>query len=320
MIGKTLSYHQFGNRLTCREPLLHKRSHNFNQSILGRETMKSAYPIALCILLLFVSACAQKVNDPADVKAIKDLLAAFPKAVEGNDAAFPATYYKQDAMRLPPNYIPVKGKDAIVKAWQNEWANYKYTDMTVPVDEVLTSGDLAIARGTAQETITPHASGLSINKFQGKWVGVYQRQSDGSWKCAFDIWNSDAPATGATADGAEEAALYQLERDWAAASMKKDVTAIDKFLAKDFVSNFDGRTLNKAQLLAQIKSNPAKIESTQNSDMVAMVFGDTAVVRGIYTEKSTTNGKDSSVKGRYTEVYAKRDGRWQCVTQYTTKL
>ena len=154
----------------------------------------------------------------------------------------------------------------------------------------------------------------------GKWVGVYQRQPDGSWKCAFDIWNSDAPATGATTDGVEEQALYQLERDWAAASIKKDTAAIDKFLAKDFVSNFDGRTLNKAQLLAQMKSNPAKIESTENSDMIAMVFGDTAIVRGVYTEKSTTNGKDSSVKGRYTEVYAKRDGRWQCVTQYTTKL
>ena len=282
--------------------------------------MKSVYAVTICVLLLLFSACAQKVNDPADVKAVKDLLAAFPKAVEANDAAFPATYYKEDAMRLPPNYIPVKGKDAIVKAWQNDWANYKITDFTAPVDEVLTSGDLAVARGTAQETITPTAGGLPTSKFQGKWVGVYQRQPDGSWKCAFDIWNSDDPATGATADGVEEQALYQLERDWASANMKKDTAAIDKFLAKDFVSNFDGRTFNKAQLLAQIKSNPAKIESTENSDMIAMVFGDTAIVRGVYTEKSTTNGKDSSVKGRYAEVYAKRDGRWQCVTQYTTKL
>ena len=45
-----------------------------------------------------------------------------------------------------------------------------------------------------------------------------------------------------------------------------------------------------------------------------------AVVRGSYAEKSTTNGKDSSVKGYYTEVYAKRDGRWQCVTSYAEPL
>ena len=282
--------------------------------------MKSIYAVTLCVLLLLVSACAQKVNDPADVKAVKDLLVDFPKANMANDAGFPATYYKEDAMRFPPNYIPVKGKSTIIKAWQNDWASYKITDFTVQVDEVLTSGNLAVARGTAQETITPKAGGLPTSKFQNKWVGVYQRQSDGTWKCAYDIWNSDAPATGSTADGAEEQALYQLERDWAAASMKKDTAVIDKLLAKDFVSNYGGRTLNKAQLLAQIKSNPAKIESAENSDMIAMVFGDTAIVRGVYTEKSTTNGKDSSMKGGYTEVYAKRDGRWQCVTQYTTKL
>ena len=157
-------------------------------------------------------------------------------------------------------------------------------------------------------------------KYPAKWVGVYQRQSGGSWKCAFDIWNSDDPATGATADGSEEQALYQLERDWAAANLKKDTAVVDKFLAKEFVSNQPGRTLNKTQLLSEMKANPAKIESAENSDMVAMVFGDTAVVHGIYTEKSTTNGKDTSLKGRYTEVYAKRDGRWQCMTQYSAQV
>lgn len=283
--------------------------------------MKAVYTVILCVLLLFASACAQKVNDQADVKAVNDLLAAFPKAAIANDAAFFAsTYYKEDSVRFPPNSLPARGKDAIVKGWQETWDNYTITDFTLPVDEVLTSGDLAVARGTAQESGTPKAGGLPAYKYPAKWVGVYQRQADGSWKCAFDIWNSDAPETGATADGAEERALYQLERDWAAANMKKDTAAIDKFLAKDFVANLDSRTLNKAQLLAQLKSSPAKIESAENSDMTAMVFGDTAVVRGIYTERSTTNGKDSSMKGQYTEVYAKRDGRWQCVTMYATSL
>jgi len=272
-------------------------------------------------MLLLVSACAQKVNDPADVRAVKDLLAGYPKASMAKDAGFfESTYYQDDAIRLQPNGLPVRGKEEIVKWTNNNFANYTQTDILLGVDEVLSSGDLAVARGTYTGTSAPRASDLPANSDPTKWVGVYKRQPDGSWKCAFDIWNSDAPATGATADGAEEKALYQLERDWASASIKKDTVAIDKFLAKDFVSNFDGRTLNKAQLLAQIRSNPAKIESAENSDMIAMVFGDTAIVRGVYTEKSTTNGKDSSVKGRYTEVYAKRDGRWQCVTQYTTKL
>ena len=283
--------------------------------------MKSVYAAILCVLLLLVSGCAQKVNDPTDVKAINDLLAGYSKAVLAKDASFfESTYYQNDAVRLPPNSVPVRGKEDIIKVFKNDYANFTYAGLTLPVDEVLSSGDLAVARGTSTGTSTPTASGLPADSDPYKWVGVYRRQPDGAWKCAFDIWNSDAPATGATADGVEEQALYQLERDWAAANMKKDIAAIDKFLAKDFVANLDGRTLNKAQLLAQIKSNPAKMESIENSDMVAMVFGNTAVVRGSYAEKSTTNGKDSSVKGYYTEVYAKRDGRWQCVTSYAEPL
>ena len=44
--------------------------------------MKTTYAVILCVLLLLVSACAQKVNDPADVQAIKDTGSAWDKACE----------------------------------------------------------------------------------------------------------------------------------------------------------------------------------------------------------------------------------------------
>ena len=283
--------------------------------------MKSVFAGSLCVLLLLACGCGPKVNDPADVKAINDLLAGFPKAAMAKDAAFfETTYYLDDALRLPPNSAAIEGKEAIIKAFNNDYANFTVTGFTLPLVEVASSGDLAVARGTSAYKYAPKASGLPAVSNAHKWVGVYKRQTDGTWKCAYDIWNSDAPATGATVDGAEEQALYQLERDWAAAYLKKDAAVIGGFLAKDFVSNYNGRTVNKAEMLAQIKSDPAEIESNGNSDMVAMVFGDTAFVRGIYTEKSMTNGKDSSKKGEWTEVYKKRDGRWQCVTQYAESM
>ncbi len=283
--------------------------------------MKTAYVVVLCAMFLLVSACAQKVNDPADVRAVKDLLAGYPKASMAKDAGFFETaYYQEDAIRLQPNGVPVKGKEEIIKWTKNNFANYTQTDFLLPVDEVVSSGDLAVARGTSTGTSTPTAKDLLADSDPYKWVGVYKRQPDGTWKCAFDIWNSDAPATGATADGVEEQALYKTSRDWATAYMKKDSAAIDKFLAKEFVINIDGRILNKAQALAEIRSNPAKQESGEIHDMIAMVFGERAVVHAAYTVKSTTNGKDSIVKGKFTEVYEKRDGRWQCVMDYDTRL
>ena len=55
---------------------------------------------------------------------------------------------------------------------------------------------------------------------------------------------------------------------------------MEKLLANDFVSNFNGLTPNKKQFLAEMKANPATIESAANSEMKAIVFGDTAVVHG----------------------------------------
>ena len=182
------------------------------------------------------------------------------------------------------------------------------------------SGDLAVAIGGYTYSSTSVAGGLGTLNDKGKWAAAYRRQSDGTWKCVFDVWNSDQPAPGATPEGVEEEALYQLERDWAAANIKKDTAIVDKFLANDFVSNYNGRTQNKRQVLDEMRSGTAKIESAENHEMKAMVFGDTAVVHGLYIEKSTTAGKDSSQQVRWTEVYAKRDGRWQCVTQYLVKV
>ena len=52
----------------------------------------------------------------------------------------------------------------------------------------------------------------------------------------------------------------------------------------------------------------------------ASVFGDIAFVQGVGFEKSTTNGKDTSKQWRYMEIYAKRDGRWQCVSTHSTRI
>ena len=47
--------------------------------------MKTTYAVILCVLLLLVSACAPKVNDPADVQAIKKSINDFDRAVNAGD-------------------------------------------------------------------------------------------------------------------------------------------------------------------------------------------------------------------------------------------
>jgi len=49
------------------------------------------------------------------------------------------------------------------------------------------------------------------------------------------------------------------------------------------------------------------------TDMKVHVYGDTAIVTGLNTTKGTFKGKDTSGAYRFTDVFVKRDGRWQVV-------
>jgi ketosteroid isomerase-like protein len=283
--------------------------------------MKSAYSVIIVLGLLLVSACTQKVNDPADAKAIRDLSAGYDKAASSQDIAwFSSNYYTDAAVALPPNRPLDSGKEAIAADDQRTYDRYSATQLSGPVEEVLSSGDLAVARGAYTWKGTPKASGLSEVTEQGKWLGTFRRQSDGSWKCSQLIWNSDQPVPGATADGADEQALLQIERDWTSAMLKKDRAAMENIMAADYVGRGPEGVQNKRQAVAGIMNRALKIESAEITDMQPMVFGDTAVVYGMSSEKSTFGGKNISGQYRWTDIFEKRDGRWQCIGSFVTKV
>jgi ketosteroid isomerase-like protein len=103
------------------------------------------------------------------------------------------SYYAADAIVMPPNASSATTKEAIRSAWKEMLASpgaaisWKTTKV-----EVAKTGDLAYVSGTYQETITD-ASGKPV-KDRGKYVEIFNKQADGTWKVVVDIWNSDLPA------------------------------------------------------------------------------------------------------------------------------
>lgn len=118
-----------------------------------------------------------------------------------------------------------------------------------------------------------------------------------------------------------EQTLMQMERDWAQAGIKKDASAIDKILADDWSGiDYEGTTYTKAESLADLKSGVSTTQSYDFGPMKVRVFGNTAVVTGTDTEKSTYKGKDTSGKYAWMDVYVMLNGRWQAVASETTKI
>ncbi len=281
--------------------------------------MKAISAGILCVLLLLVCACAQKLNDPAEVQAIKKSMDDFEKAVNAGDAGAVAALMTDKTVWADANVPTVVGAKAIQSQWQPffERFNLKFSG---PVVDVRVTGDVGVARGTWTMSATPKVQGEMEFSDRGNWMVTFARQSDASWKWDCLVANSDQPMPGTTADGAEEKALMQIEQEWAKADMKADVEALDKILASGWVDNEDGTMTPKAQSIAKLKGGIRKVESASVSDIRIFVVGDTATVHGLWTESSTERGKDTSAKYRFTDVFVKRDGRWQAVTSHTTKV
>ena len=77
-----------------------------------------------------------------------------------------------------------------------------------------------------------------------------------------------------------------------------------------------GKTYTKADLLADARGGKTTYERQDDSSQKVRVWGDTAVVTFTQVEKSKYDNKDCSGRYGYSDVWMKRNGRWQAVSSY----
>jgi len=95
-------------------------------------------------------------------------------------------------------------------------------------------GNLAIMHGTYTQKLTPKAEDVAAMPDSGNWTVAARRQADGSWKWDWIMGASDQPMPGTTADGAEEQAVMQAERDLVNAAVKRDMPTLETYLGKEW--------------------------------------------------------------------------------------
>jgi ketosteroid isomerase-like protein len=123
----------------------------------------------------------------------------------------------------------------------------------------------------------------------------------------------DVPADTAASD---HAALLRLNRDYIDAVQDGDVRRFEEILAEDFLcSNPDGSVVDRAGFLAQT-ARPVAIHGLAAHDVAVRIMGDVALIhaRTTYTKADGTPGA-----GRYTDVWARRDGRWLAVAAHVPR-
>lgn len=121
-----------------------------------------------------------------------------------------------------------------------------------------------------------------------------------------------------------EQEVRKLEREWLDAYEKRDSEAMGRIVADDFKLTFsDGSVQTKADILAQLKTGresgrPSSKLSTE--DVQSRVEGETVILTGRFIQQMERDGQTRTMQFRYTDTYAKRQGRWQVVSSQLTRI
>jgi hypothetical protein len=110
--------------------------------------------------------------------------------------------------------------------------------------------------------------------------------------------------------------LQQLNAGFIRSVASSDARWFDENLAQDFVNgNADGSLATRAQFLAHI-ARPCPVSGFRAEDVRIRILGEVAIIHGrtVYTKPDGEAGA-----GRYTDVYARREGRWLCVSADVTR-
>lgn len=121
--------------------------------------------------------------------------------------------------------------------------------------------------------------------------------------------------------GDDEQALKRIENELTDAMLKGDASAVERHYAESFTfTTPDGQVMTKAQVVANVRTGAAKFESSKFEEMRVQLYGDSAVVTALTTDKGTVGGADVSGRFRWTDVFVRSGGRWQLVAAHGTRV
>ena len=150
--------------------------------------------------ILFSFGCAPPASESTadtpviDLMSERDALMAVDKAwsesVDDTDAFLS---FIADGAYFMPFGAPLAQGDAIRTTWEGLTSTLGFgLEWQATTAEVAASGDIGYTVGTFELTV--EQDGIAMLT-EGKYVTIWHKQADGSWKVQVDIFNSDGPPT-----------------------------------------------------------------------------------------------------------------------------
>jgi hypothetical protein len=110
--------------------------------------------------------------------------------------------------------------------------------------------------------------------------------------------------------------LEELNRSYIRSAEFSDVRWYEEHLAEDYLStNPDGSLVDRAGFLARM-TRPYAGSNLEALDVRIRLLGDIALIHAGFRDTKSDGGVGA---GRYTDIWARRGGRWLCIAAHFTR-
>jgi ketosteroid isomerase-like protein len=178
-----------------------------DERLTGKESKKGRAIGTIVVLLLVAGAAtggtywykahnqrAAAVDPQSSENAVRAADAAWAKAAASHNIEGTLAFYADDAVVMPPNEAMAMDRGAQRKAWADILTPGTDISFSAGKVEAATSGDLVYDVGIY--TLTTKTKKGKVTNDGGKYLAVWKKQADGSWKAVASTWNSDKALPG----------------------------------------------------------------------------------------------------------------------------
>lgn len=156
-----------------------------------KRTIVSLTLVMVVLTLLSMSCASTQEADPDEFRmAVEKRLDAYGKSLLTEDTELYASLHDENTIKMNPGAPSAVGTEELKKSIDGAFAAGDYKAFDINNEETEVFGDFGYARGNYTFTYVPNSGDNTIN-YSGKYLTIYKRQPDGSWKIYRDCFNSN---------------------------------------------------------------------------------------------------------------------------------
>ena len=146
--------------------------------------------LAISVLLLLSGASVAKTDVNTFRRTVEETWVKYSNSLVNGDPELFLSLHAEDVVKMAPEAPAAVGSQALETSIRGGFKAVSYEEFSIKLEEVEAFGDLGFARGTYTFTATVRANGKKI-EYDGKYLTVFKKQADGSWKIYRDCYNSN---------------------------------------------------------------------------------------------------------------------------------